>query len=248
MLVNFMDISSILPPFGTLYGHSVNLVVILVYFSRFGIFFPFLVRCTEKNLAAQGNPGKGARQAVLPDLYIPNRWKIYQIAAKLPSGYKIHPKAAIYLNVQRINQPFPFQGPAKFTQIGLKICHLAALAASRREFFPRCRRRERRKKKKKYKNRSPLRRRLNDRPTAAAGSTGSGDLKKTNPVFIFGGKKGFTFHQQNRTKWKSSSLDTFSSCALSWRRAARPPTGRCYPTCRWTNSVHRSKRFSCTGA
>jgi hypothetical protein len=38
MLINIMDIASILLPFGTFYGH-------------FGIFFPVLVCCTKKNLA-----------------------------------------------------------------------------------------------------------------------------------------------------------------------------------------------------
>jgi hypothetical protein len=44
--------------------------------------------------------------------------------------YKI---AVLYItNGQRIHQPFPFQGPQKFTQIGifgLKIYHLATLVA-----------------------------------------------------------------------------------------------------------------------
>jgi hypothetical protein len=37
MLVNFMDISSILLPFGVIYVHWVYFVVILVSFSRFGM-------------------------------------------------------------------------------------------------------------------------------------------------------------------------------------------------------------------
>jgi hypothetical protein len=37
MLVNFMDISSILLPFGVIYVHLVYFVVILVSFSRFGM-------------------------------------------------------------------------------------------------------------------------------------------------------------------------------------------------------------------
>jgi predicted metal-dependent peptidase len=37
MLVNFMSIWSILQPFRIFYGHLVYFVVILVYFSRFGM-------------------------------------------------------------------------------------------------------------------------------------------------------------------------------------------------------------------
>jgi hypothetical protein len=61
-----------------------------------------------------------ASWAGLPDFSrhkIPKRWKIYQIFTELPNG-------------QRIYQPFPIQGPPKFTQIGifgLKIYQLATL-------------------------------------------------------------------------------------------------------------------------
>jgi hypothetical protein len=45
MLANFMDILSILLPFGIIHGHVVYFVVILVYFCRFGMLY-------QKNLAA----------------------------------------------------------------------------------------------------------------------------------------------------------------------------------------------------
>jgi hypothetical protein len=66
------------------------------------------------------------RQLGLPDFSchnVPKRWKIYQIAAKLPNVHKIK-------NCQRLYQTLPIQGPHKFTQIGifgLKIYHLATL-------------------------------------------------------------------------------------------------------------------------
>jgi hypothetical protein len=63
---------------------------------------------------------------------------MYQIAAKSPNGHKLYQMAIKCTkwpkhisNGHILYQPFPFQGPPKFTQIGifgLKIYRLATLA------------------------------------------------------------------------------------------------------------------------
>jgi hypothetical protein len=56
MLVNLIDIWSILRPFRVVYGH-------LLYFVLVWYIFPVLVRCTEKYLASlTGNAESGLRQ------------------------------------------------------------------------------------------------------------------------------------------------------------------------------------------
>jgi hypothetical protein len=55
----------------------------------------------------------------------------YQIATKLPNDHKIcipYGRNIFQMAIEYTHQPFPFQGPPKFTQIGLKIYHLATLA------------------------------------------------------------------------------------------------------------------------
>jgi hypothetical protein len=74
----------------------------------------------------------------LPDFSwhnMPKRGKWYHIATTLPNGRKIHELAVLYSKWTKIFQPFPIQGPPKFTQIGifsLKIYHLATLLQTQR--------------------------------------------------------------------------------------------------------------------
>jgi hypothetical protein len=69
----------------------------------------------------------------LPDMSLQytKTGKIYQITNTLPNGHKNVPNGGIIFQMAKdYNQPFPFQGPPKFTQIrifGLKIYHLATL-------------------------------------------------------------------------------------------------------------------------
>jgi hypothetical protein len=60
-----------------------------------------------------------------------NGEKFHRIATELPNGLKIYKLAVLYSKRLKICQPFPIQGPPKFTQIaifGLKIYHLATRA------------------------------------------------------------------------------------------------------------------------
>jgi hypothetical protein len=55
--------------------------------------------------------------------------EIYQIATKLPSGHQMF-RNIFQMATKYVYQPFPFQGPPKFTLIGIfgwKINHLATL-------------------------------------------------------------------------------------------------------------------------
>jgi hypothetical protein len=66
----------------------------------------------------------GGKYTICIDTLLPNGHNRYQSAIICTYVY-VH-----ILNGQRIQQPFPFQGPPKFTQIGiygLKICLLATL-------------------------------------------------------------------------------------------------------------------------
>jgi hypothetical protein len=68
---------------------------------------------------------------------IPKWVNIYQIATKVPNGHKMYQMAFIYSTWPYKFQPFPCQGPPKFTQIvffGLKIYHLATLMLAREAF------------------------------------------------------------------------------------------------------------------
>jgi hypothetical protein len=56
MLVDLIDIWSILRPFGLFYGHLVYFTAVWSILRPFGVRFLFLVCCTKKNLASHVPP------------------------------------------------------------------------------------------------------------------------------------------------------------------------------------------------
>jgi hypothetical protein len=66
MFVNFIDISSILLPFGSFYGHLhiIYFVVILVYFSRFGMLYQINLATLLTKTSAPVNAFVGGKRFV----------------------------------------------------------------------------------------------------------------------------------------------------------------------------------------
>jgi hypothetical protein len=91
-----------------------------------------LARRQPKKLLRKFNAVVSTRVARLFSCHnVPKRKKMYRFATKLPNG-----RNRYIPNVLRIYQPFPFQGPPKFTPIGifgLKIYHLATLVSAKQK-------------------------------------------------------------------------------------------------------------------